>query len=110
MTDKERRYHEAIIAKKYDVYITRNRDDEEDAFRREEARQDRLDARTEWEADCKKDDELTNPKEEVIYAPEIKKELTEDELADVKHRMYKFEKEMRRQQDVLEVQRSLRGY
>ena len=104
MTDKERRYHEAIIAKEYDVYITRNRDDEEDAFRREEARQDRLDARTEWEADCKKDDELTNPKEEVIYAPEIKKELTEDELADVKHRMYKFEKEMRRQQDVLEVQ------
>lgn len=111
MNERERRYREARVARDYDCWVQTTPDDEEDLLQKKKQQEDLKEQYEEYAWECKRDDELTNPRK-IIIEPEEDwhKELTKDEQDDMKHRMYKIEKELRWQQDIVEGLKSVRGY
>jgi hypothetical protein len=97
----------------YDNWKLSSRENEEDRYyARQQRENDRID-KEEYLAECAKDDALTKeepewerPKYDSYWE---KRELTEDEEYEVKHKMYEFQKQQRWEQDVAACQRSMRG-
>ena len=82
MNDRERRY---------DAWVARTPLDDEDDYRKREAREESRAEREEYMADCRKDNELTNPKEEVVCEPELdwRTPLTPDQEEELAWQRYK---------------------
>jgi hypothetical protein len=104
---------DAWVLREYDRELTITPDDREDMAYAREQREEMLERKSEWEAECAKDDALTKeepewerPKYDSYWE---KRELTEDEEYEVKHKMYEFQKQQRWEQDVAACQRSMRG-
>lgn len=104
---------DAWVLREYDRELTITPDDREDMAYAREQREEMLERKAEWEAECARDNALTNPKEEVVpdkeYCLKEKRELTEDELYDIQHKQYEFQKQQRWEQDVAACQRSMSG-
>jgi hypothetical protein len=104
---------DAWVLREYDRELTITPDDREDMAYAREQREDIQAQKDEWEWECAKDDALTKeepewerPKYDSYWE---KRELTEDEEYEVKHKMYEFQKQQRWEQDVAACQRSMRG-
>jgi hypothetical protein len=106
---RERR-NNRIMGSDYDAWKLSNREDEEKRYRARQRCEEDKEDREEFLWECKRDNDLTDPPEDPTIEPEVTRELTEDELAELKHRMFEIEKEMRWEQDVRECQRFSRGY
>jgi len=79
---------DAWVLREYDRELTITPDDREDMAREQEQREDIRAQKEEWDWECKRDAELTNPKEEVKVEQDYRRPLTEKEKEDIAFRNF----------------------
>ena len=84
---------DAWVLREYDRELTITPDDREDMAYARERREEMLERKSAWEAECKRDSELTDPKEKIEvkeYGRDLwKHPLTPDELEEIEYQRWK---------------------
>ena len=98
MSDRERERYNRWAQQRNEDWYCSPPDDDEDVAREQELRQELREQKEEWEWECRRDDELTDPKPEVKMKPErnfFLQPLTPEEKEEIEWREW-FRKDTER--------------